>query len=170
MQKVFEKIIERLKELKTDNSCRSCQYREKCNEVQETASESTDLCGATMKSLAIEIVNQVAEEYKHVTTCYLQSPCEYQNEDIRVDDSIGWIPCSERLPNGSELWLGHDITDAEPREFIVMVKGAYEPTTGYYTDDGWVKDIYDKENGIIYANEIVAWRFFPEPYKAESEE
>lgn len=81
MQKVFEKIIERLKELKTDNSCRSCQYREKCNEVQETASESTDLCGATMKSLAIEIVNQVASEYG------------------------GWIPCSERFPNNGDYIL-----------------------------------------------------------------
>lgn len=65
---IFKKIIERLEELKTDNSCRSCQYREKCNEVQETASESTDLCGATMKSLAIEIVNQVASEYGDKTT------------------------------------------------------------------------------------------------------
>lgn len=91
-------------------------------------------------------------------------------KDVEKEYGGEWIPCSERLPNGSELWLGHDITDAEPREFIVMVKGAYEPTTGYYTDDGWVKDIYDKENGIGYANEIVAWRFFPEPYKAESEE
>lgn len=91
---------------------------------------------------AIEIVNELAEEYNN-----------------------GWIPCSERLPNRNEIWLGNDITDAEPREFIVMVKGAYEPTTGYYTVDGWVKDIYDKSNSSGYANEIVAWRFFPEPYK-----
>ena len=91
---------------------------------------------------SIEIVNELAEEYKG-----------------------GWIPCSERLPNGSELWLDKDITDAEPRQFIVMVKGADEPTTGYYTSNGWVQDVYNKDNKNGYANEIVAWRFFPEPYK-----
>ena len=73
-----------------------------------------------------------------------------------------WIPCSERLPSESERWIGHDITDAEPREFIVMVKGASEPTTGYYTPFGWVKDIYDKEHPG-YIDEIVAWSFFPKP-------
>lgn len=81
----------------------------------------------------------------------------------------GWIPCSERLPSESERWLGHDIIDAEPREFIVMVKGAYEPTTGYYTVNGWVKDIYNKEE-YGYANEIIAWRFFPQPYKENENE
>ena len=88
---------------------------------------------------------------------------------IVTDTNVGskWIPCSERLPNRNEVWIGTDITDAEPREFIVMVKGAYEPTTGYYTVDGWIKGIYDKENGSGYANEIIAWRFFPEPYKGE---
>jgi hypothetical protein len=93
------------------------------------------------------IINELAEEYNN-----------------------GWIPCSERLPSENERWLGKDITDAEPREFIVMVKGAYEPTTGYYTVDGWVKDIYDKDNTSGYANEIIAWRFFPTPYRSEKEE
>lgn len=79
-----------------------------------------------------------------------------------------WIPCSERLPNESERWLGHDIIDAEPREFIVMVKGAYEPTTGYYTVDGWVKDIYNKEE-YGYADEIIAWMPLPEPFKPIAE-
>lgn len=95
---------------------------------------------------AKEIVQKVAEEY----------------------DS-GWIPCSVRIPTEQERWFGHDVTDAEPREFIVMVNGAYEPTTGYYHSGYgcWVKDLtseYDDKN-TGYANEIVAWRFFPEPYK-----
>ena len=123
---------------------------------------------------SIEIVNQLAEEYKHCTLCYLQSPCEYQNENAILPNELladenDWIPCSERLPSRSEVWIGKDITDAEPREFIVMVKGAYYPTTGYYTDDGWVKDIYNKENGSGYGNEIIAWRFFPAPYQPKGE-
>lgn len=84
------------------------------------------------------------------------------------ENNCGWIPCSERLPNESERWLGHDIIDAEPREFIVMVKGAYEPTTGYYTVDGWVKDIYNKEE-YGYADEIIAWMPLPTPYQPKGE-
>ena len=69
--------------------------------------------------------------------------------------------------------FGHDLTDAEPREFIVMVKGAYEPTTGYYHSGYgcWVKDLtseYDDKN-TGYGNEIVAWRFFPQPYQPKGE-
>lgn len=108
-----------------------------------------EICGGweTMRiDKAIEIVNQLAEEHKG-----------------------GWIPVSERLPNRNEIWLGNDITNAEPREFIVMVKGAYVPTTGYYTVDGWVKDIYDKENRSGYANEIIAWMPLPEPYQSKED-
>ena len=99
---------------------------------------------------AIEIVKQEAEKYNN-----------------------GWIPCSVRIPTEQERWFGHDLTDAEPREFIVMVKGAYEPTTGYYHRGYgcWVKDLtseYDDKN-TGYGNEIVAWRFFPKPYKPKGE-
>ena len=101
------------------------------------------------------------QSVKEIIHLLEQEAAEYNN---------GWIPCSERLPNRNEIWLGNDITDAEPREFIVMVKGAYEPTTGYYTVDGWVKDICNKGNGSGYANEIIAWRFFPEPFKQNGAE
>ena len=48
----------------------------KCDEVQETiTNEKTDLCAETMKAIAKEIVQEVAEEYNN-----------------------GWIPCSKRLP------------------------------------------------------------------------
>lgn len=138
----------------------------------------------------IAIVNQLSEEQKQCikSSC---SNCEtYDNEKhycpkwcdvientvkelaeemgVSKMENTTWIACSERLPNESERWLGHDIIDAEPREFIVMVKGAYEPTTGYYTVDGWVKDIYNKEE-YGYADEIIAWMPFPEPFKPISE-
>ena len=106
---------------------------------------------------AIEIVKQEAEKF---------------GTDTNVG-SNGWIPCSVRIPTEQERWFGHDLTDAEPREFIVMVKGAYEPTTGYYHSGYgcWVKDLtseYDDKN-TGYGNEIVAWRFFPQPYQQKGE-
>ena len=52
---------------------------------------------------AIEIVNQVEQEFGHPTICYLDSPCEYQTED--VNHNHGWIPCSERLPEEDDAYL-----------------------------------------------------------------
>lgn len=54
----MDKVIERLKNLKTDNSCGNCTYKEKCDELQEfyNPDDSVDLCGLTIKELAIEIV------------------------------------------------------------------------------------------------------------------
>lgn len=93
--------------------------------------------------------------------------------EVSAEYNNGWIPCSVRIPTEQERWFGHDLTDAEPREFIVMVKGAYEPTTGYYHSGYgcWVKDLtseYDDKN-TGYGNEIVAWRFFPQPYQPKGE-
>ena len=71
MKKLIEKIIEKLEEIQIENTCSDCPHKEKCDEVQENISdETTDLCGATIKALAIEIVKQEAEKYNN-----------------------GWIPC-----------------------------------------------------------------------------
>ena len=71
MQEVYEKIIEKLEEIQIENTCSDCPHKEKCDEVQENISdEKTDLCGATIKALAIEIVKQTAAEHNN-----------------------GWIPC-----------------------------------------------------------------------------
>ena len=83
MKKLIEKIIEKLEEIQIENTCSDCPHKEKCDEVQENISdETTDLCGATIKALAIEIVKQTAAEYNN-----------------------GWIPCSERLPEEGGYYL-----------------------------------------------------------------
>lgn len=82
MNKAFEKILERLDEPKFD-SCKECAFMEKCDEVQETiTNEKTDLCAETMRAIAKEIVQEVAEEFA---------------TDTNVGNN-GWIPCSDRLP------------------------------------------------------------------------
>ncbi|MDY5967886.1 MAG: DUF551 domain-containing protein [Sphaerochaetaceae bacterium] len=102
---VFEKILERLDEPKFDISCGECPYREKCDEVQETiTNEKTDLCSETMRAIAKEIVQEVAEEFA---------------PDTNVGTN-GWIPCSERLPEEhtvlccdkyGEMIVGHPYFD-----------------------------------------------------------
>ena len=69
MKEFIEKLIERLEEISAENTCSDCPYKSRCDEVQEQVKdETTDLCGATIKSLAISIVNQLAEEYINIST------------------------------------------------------------------------------------------------------
>ena len=182
MNKVFEKIIEKLEKIRVKQTCN----KEKC--------DTKELCRICVVDDAIEIVKQEAEQYNNAIidgkycfqTCACTEKCDkcsrlcngdidwYENIDNWAEEyNNGWIPCSVRIPTEQERWFGHDLTDAEPREFIVMVKGAYEPTTGYYHSGYgcWVKDLtseYDDKN-TGYGNEIVAWRFFPQPYQPKGE-
>lgn len=149
MNKAFEKIIEKLEEEKMS------YFLTIANTGDEKLDCAYEHTGDALDK-AIEIVKQEAEKFV---------------PDTNVGNN-GWVPCSVRIPTEQERWFGHDLTDAEPREFIVMVKGAYEPTTGYYHSKyGWIKDLtgeYDDKN-TGYGNEIVAWRFFPQPYQPNGE-
>ena len=153
MQEVFEKIIEKLEEYEYENLVE--HDSEMANHCKQDCNDVSD-CTLCVWDKAIEIVKQEAEKFV---------------PDTNVGNN-GWIPCSVRIPTEQERWFGHDLTDVEPREFIVMVKGAYEPTTGYYHSKyGWIKDLtgeYDDKN-TGYGNEIVAWRFFPQPYQPKGE-
>ena len=107
MKEAFEKIKERLKESgkeiyrePTINDPRGCSL---------IPTGEKDI----LVSKAIEIVNQVAEEFNQ-----------------------GWIPCSERLPEVPE-----GIEDSECPEFNVTIKGAKLATTLKYAPDGtWFDD------------------------------
>lgn len=105
MNKAFEKILERFEEPKFDISCGECPYMEKCYEVQETiTNEKTDLCSETMRAIAKEIVQEVAEEFA---------------TDTNVGTN-GWIACSDLLPEEytvlccdkyGEMIVGHPYFD-----------------------------------------------------------
>lgn len=146
MQKAFKDIVERLD--------KASDYYE-CDEQGREHVQMLEL------SDAIEIVNQVAEEYEGVTTCYLKSICEYQNEDIRVDDSIGWIPCSEQLPPHSDDLLLIQCS-GKPRKNIEF-KDAF--CLASYTEVGWILELYpDWEDA-----DVVAWKPLGEPYQPKGE-
>lgn len=81
MQKAFKDIVERLEELREDVVADKCPLEKNSRDCE--LQYSCEICYLTK---AIENVNQFAEEYRHVTTCYLQSPCEYQNEDVQIPE------------------------------------------------------------------------------------
>ena len=99
MKEVFEKIKERLEKLKEYEASGDCPKDGMC-------SENPCKCTSCYSRTAIEIVDQVAEEY---------------GKDINAH-SDGWIPCSERLPEKFKLVLCTEkdndiITIAWYREF-----------------------------------------------------
>lgn len=142
MKKLIEKIIEKLEEIQIENTCSDCQHKEKCDEVQENISdEKTDLCGATIKALAIEIVKQTAEEF---------------GTDRNVG-SNGWIPCSERLPEEHKLY---DITFKNSAG-IHSDSAIYNPYLKIW--------LWDADETELVENEILAWAEKREPYQTKGE-
>lgn len=146
MQEVFEKIIEKLEEIQIENTCSDCPHKEKCDEVQENISdETTDLCGATIKALAIEIVKQTAAEYNN-----------------------GWIPCSERLPEegGYYLVTYHEWSNGDylPKFDDTYVRRLHYQKSERFTGWNHPRCCDDKAENDTN-REVIAWQRLPLPFK-----
>lgn len=158
MQKAFDLIVERLEEKLSNLTHNQKLFEKKHDLLMKQVCESEIVAYEE----AIEIVNQVAEEYKGVTTCYLGSPCEYQNEDIRVDENEGWIPCSsEPTEEGSYIvaWVPEHL---EVRCDSPHYYGIFEYENGEWSID--VPNGY-KNIGIV----MLAYRPLPQPYQPKGE-
>ena len=96
MKEFIDKLIERLEELKKENVC----DRIFCIECHEKYGDCDNALPFLAYDNAMEIVNQLAEEYKG-----------------------GWIPCSERLPEISNWYL---VTVEEPHETFMLYFDTYD--------------------------------------------
>lgn len=98
--------------------------------------------------------------------------------DILIDDAptidVGWIPCSERLPEERDWYLGifeePDTGWINPLPFICdYLLGTKTKVT---TKEGWIlRGFTDREEYIdYYFNlECVAWMPLPKPYREDGE-
>lgn len=90
MKEFIEKLIAKMEEIPTKNKCSECPHKQKCDEIEAMdKDEQVDLCGATIKSLAIDAVKEIAEEYKNtnIITEFLQYARD--NAD-NYDTNEGW--------------------------------------------------------------------------------
>ncbi len=138
MDKFIEKLIGRLEEEAFD-----------CTVAKDYVPQVVEL------DCIKEIVNELAEKYKQCALCYLQSPCEYQNENAEMPMEYwerGWIPCDENLPNHNQTVI------------FQTEDGMVE--TGYYdvNEDWCVNDSY-----FPNAFRFIAWQPLPEPYNQKGE-
>ena len=90
---------------------------------------------------------------------------------IELLEQAEWIPCSERLPNDRNWYLGifkePDTDWINPLPFICDYVGRKTKAT---TKEYWIlRGITDEDDCVeyYYNLECVAWMPLPEPYKAE---
>ena len=146
MNKVFEKIIEKLEEEKMS------YFLTIANTGDEKLDYAYEQVGDALDK-AIEIVKQETEKYEE---CYKDCGdceaydkekhhcpkfCKVIKETVKEieENHNGWIPCSERLPSGLDFVL-------------------------YTHKDGEV-DICSIEYFYDYLDKFTAWQPLPEPYK-----
>lgn len=107
---------------------------------------------------AIEIINELAEEYSHCTLCYLQGPCEYQNENVQMQMEYwerGWIPCENELPKLEGRYLcSYNYKDGG-RNYVQVLS--------YYANDKKPHFQHEGYQGL----EVVAWQPLPAPYNTK---
>lgn len=104
---------------------------------------------------ALSIVSEVEAEYtkERCTRCYLGSPCEYQNEDVRIPDELtGWIPCSERLPK-----IRQDCLVTVKYSGFLGMHGFWVKTGHMEAENDWCGD--------CFGGTVIAWMPLPSPYK-----
>lgn len=134
MQKYFEKIIERLKEQK-----------EKSAYITDGIANRR-IYDNGIKN-AIEIVNQVAEEY---------------GKDTNVPSNDGWIPCKQFMP----AELGEDWVQVQIQERDTGF--LWIPRTAEYRGDKWW--LTDSDEPLEDVFEVTAWRKLPSYYQPKGEE
>lgn len=182
MNKVFEKIIEKLEEQKAKGIY-----------------DSNSIIGEkNVWAKAIEIVKHESEKYKY-SECGFVSKSDVLKviEDIKCNDNtpknygtlldimrkirilptvryIDWIPCSERLPEERDWYLC--VFEEVDTGFIGLpyiadyLMGSH---TKFTTEDGWIiRNCSDREDGSAeyYKNlRCVAWHPLPLPYQPKGE-
>ena len=129
----------------------------------------------------IEIVNQLAEEYKDKViidgqycwqTCGANEHCKecnrlsngsidyYENYDCLAEEyNNGWIPCSERLPdNDNEVlcWYEYRIMQG-----TCISEMAHRYGIGWYSKKS---DIWVGEVSVGVDCKVIAWQPLPQPY------
>lgn len=162
MKEFIDKLISRLEEVHNINNKKKKEaYKEKDWETFELFTYRNEGVYS-----AIETVNQLAEEYKHCTLCYLQSPCEYQNENAilpvsEFTENNGWIPCEKELPPHSDDLLLIQC-NGNPRNNIKFVNAF---CLASYTEEGWILEMYPDWKDA----EVVAWKNLGEPYQPKGE-
>ena len=138
MNKAFEKILERLEELRQNQIKELCEHRDFTSEMQS-------MRGHNILQDAKKIVQEVAEEYNG-----------------------SWIACSERLPEESGYYLVtyHDWSDGNflPKYDDTYVRRLHYQISEHFVGWNYPKNVDDRAENDCH-KEVIAWQPLSEPYK-----
>ena len=141
MDKVFEKIIEKLEEYKYENLVEhDYEQSQHCKDIGDCEMRDCVLC---VFDKAIEIVKQEAEKF---------------GTDIKAE-SNGWIPVDEELPKTDKYIL------LSFSNFSIPCVGRYEEDENggaFYVGD-------DDETCVSQDMFVNAWMNLPDPYQTKGE-
>jgi hypothetical protein len=79
-------------------------------------------------------------------------------DKVEAEYNNGWIPCSERLPEGEDYGLAqyadgkYDLGDDDN-----IWMAFYNHTEGHWE--------YETDEGLLITPEVIAWQPLPKPYK-----
>ena len=156
MNKAFEKILERLEQLRQE------QIEELC-ENKDFTSKMQSMRGHNILQDAKKIVHEVSEEYND-----------------------GWVPCSERFPECENKygWVScivsvirshyptstYDICDSPYDENIVMHANYHVSQKIWHLEcDEQLNALIDIDNSPLNGDYVIAWQPLPEPYRPNGE-
>ena len=88
---------------------------------------------------------------------YMGNAIEWAREIVRSVPSVGWIQCSERMPEEEGAYLVTEVSYGE----LYVSKGYYVQENG---ERIWRNDTYEYD--II---DPIAWMELPEPYREDKE-
>ena len=164
MKEFVEKLIGRLRE-------RLKFYENRFEELSGTERDTEDWGSIKSYKDTIEIVNQLAEEYKEK---YITVPKDDftehlinmgYNKGLKDTNNNGWIPCSERLPQESEpVCTLCEVVNVMLKDGIV--------TSGWcnrYLEKWYVLDHYHDYPLPYEYKDVIAWQPLPQPYKPHQE-
>ncbi len=141
MKEFIDKLIERMKEYK--KQWMDADYLDGIDEI-------------------IEIINELAEEYKGKDCSKCSRRSWYQKGYSDAEKNNGWIPCSERLPSKEECGAygskEFQVTIPQScRNKTISMHFAYETVRG--------KEVARwKWRGSISPWEVIAWKNLDAPY------
>ena len=136
MDEIIKKLIERLEEYQENNT--------KCKSSDDYELGLFNAC-----EYAIEIVNELAEEYINTST-----DSSTDLVDASTDTSSGWVACSERLPEEDGNYL---VQQDDGRINILHYCKGWNCTYMDIDKTRW-SNACERKN-------IIAWQPLPAPYK-----
>lgn len=117
-----------------------------------------------------DFMKKLADDHQMVLASDVLEMIEQIKDDLEEDEKEnGWIPVSERLPDGRDWCLAvFRESDTEYQLIPRVAEFMNRPDDKHATADGWhIIDFFEGPKEYIKLLKCVAWMPLPDPYKED---